>query len=494
MSISSTPVSQPDKSIDIKEFTNDARIMACIAKLKGQFGENYERLIVSDTLDKAGNQYVDLVQKGGGVLGIALVGYTYILEMAGIRFMRMAGTSAGAINTALMTVIGNKNEMKSHKILDTICKLDFFNLVDGHPFIRKVIKIFITHADFSVKFKKWLILFGILFGTLILGDVVFLGLEAKFPMLSILTRGFFVFTGLFLLGVVLVVSYLNSLLKRFKESGFGINPGDFFYDWIKVQLKENGVDTVTDLKNKAAAPIEGLYLRNNRTDNIDDIKGVVTFITSEVVTENKIQFPEMSSLFKQNIDDLQPAGFIRASMSIPIFFESYFIKNIDCTSKPIMDAWKERFNVTEPPSTARFVDGGILSDFPMSIFYRPNISIPRMPTFGIDLDDNNPDDQELHASNWTLAGYFGRIFNTTRFYYDKDFLLKNKMFGKGIGKVLLYKFNWLNFFLKPEEKKDMFWTGAEAATEFLLHFSWQEYKDNREEGQKELVKLSAIVK
>ena len=39
---------------------------------------------------------MNLVQKGGGVLGVALVGYVYILEQAGIRFLKMAGTSAGA--------------------------------------------------------------------------------------------------------------------------------------------------------------------------------------------------------------------------------------------------------------------------------------------------------------------------------------------------------------------------------------------------------------
>ena len=50
----------------------------------------------SDIIDDEGNQYVDLVQEGGGVLGIALVGYTYILETAGIRFFHLAGTSAGA--------------------------------------------------------------------------------------------------------------------------------------------------------------------------------------------------------------------------------------------------------------------------------------------------------------------------------------------------------------------------------------------------------------
>ena len=37
------------------------------------------------------------MQEGGGVWGIALLGYTYILEKMGIRFFSLAGTSAGAI-------------------------------------------------------------------------------------------------------------------------------------------------------------------------------------------------------------------------------------------------------------------------------------------------------------------------------------------------------------------------------------------------------------
>ncbi|TRX58710.1 hypothetical protein FNH22_12595 [Fulvivirga sp. M361] len=41
----------------------------------------------SDVEDAAGHQFVDLVQEGGGVLGIALAGYTYILESTGIRFL-----------------------------------------------------------------------------------------------------------------------------------------------------------------------------------------------------------------------------------------------------------------------------------------------------------------------------------------------------------------------------------------------------------------------
>src|SRR4051812_35317605 len=59
-------------------------------------------LLISDVRDKFGRQCVDLVQEGGGVHGIALAGYTYVLEKMGITFLKMAGTSAGAINTMLL--------------------------------------------------------------------------------------------------------------------------------------------------------------------------------------------------------------------------------------------------------------------------------------------------------------------------------------------------------------------------------------------------------
>ena len=140
----------------------------------------------------------------------------------------------------------------------------------------------------------------------------------------------------------------------------------------------------------------------------------------------------------------------------------------------------------DPPSTARFVDGGILSDFPINIFYNSQIVTPRLPSFGIDLDDTRPDEETKHARNWTLTGYFVRMFNTIRFYYDKDFLLKNRVFEKGIGKIPLSEYNWLNFFLSDQDKIDMFIAGAKTATDFLIKFDWEVYKYNRNEMQKEL--------
>ncbi|HEY0272624.1 MAG TPA: Patatin, partial [Chitinophaga sp.] len=220
---------------------------------------------------------------------------------------------------------------------------------------------------------------------------------------------------------------------------------------------------------------------------LKDLDGDVTFITAELVTQNKIQFPAMYNLFRApGGKPIHPAGFVRASMSIPVFFESYMITDIDCNSAAIREAWQHTFYESDPPSTARFVDGGILSNFPINLFYNPSIRTPRLPTFGIDLDDSDPDDKAKNPFSWSALGYFGRVFNTIRFYYDKDFLLKNHMYQKGVGSIPLQEFKWLNFFLSNQDKMDMFIRGAEAATQFLADFNWDDYKAAQTQARKSL--------
>jgi NTE family protein len=476
------------QELKVETFINNADVKNCLQELDAAFPGAGIPFIVSDVVDNDGHQYVNLVQKGGGVLGIALVGYTYILEQMGIRFIRLAGTSAGAINTALMVAVGKKQEPKSLQVLDAICKLEFIKLVDGHPAARWLISKFITNSDFGKRVKSWT---RAIVGTvlmLLVGNFVFLGLQHGLPWISVFTKIFFVLTGICLVCIGIIVVYVDTLFKRLKNSGFGINPGDFFYDWIKQQLADNGVKTVTDMINKASDPVPGLHLRVDNDEGLKGLNGDVTFICSDLVSKNKIQFPEMWNLFRKNIDELEPAGFIRASMSIPIFFESYFINRIPCTDEDIKKLWEEKLGQKEPPSSARFVDGGILSNFPINLFYNPKILVPRLPSFGIDLDDSLPGDEGLHANSWSLAGYFGRMFSTIRSYYDKDFLLKNKVFTKGIGVIKLPGYNWLNFFLSNEDKIDMFVKGAQAAKDFLIGFKWDDYKDDRDKMRKELLK------
>ncbi|MCF3110203.1 patatin-like phospholipase family protein [Niabella sp. CC-SYL272] len=469
------------KKLTATDYLQSSKVQEQLAKLRAAFGANGERLVISDTLDKDGHQYVNLVQKGGGILGVALVGYTYILEQMGIRFMRLAGTSAGAINTALLAITGKKEEEKSARILEAITQLDFFDLVDGHPAARWLIKKLITQSSFFKKIKNWANGLGIFYSIWLAVTFVCLWLLPHNAPMRQLTQTLVVVLLVITLLLGVVAWYASRLLKRFRSSGYGINPGNFFYDWLKQEMKDNGVADLEDFRRKAGQQIAGLHLRQAHPDGLTGLVPDVTVIASELITENKVEFPKMCNLFRppDRLHELHPAGLVRASMAIPLFFESYFIYGIPRNNEEIKKAWMDTFGEKEPPEEARFVDGGVLSNFPINIFYNPRVVVPRLPVFGIDLDDSNPGDAGKNTTAWTLSGYFFRIFNTVRNYYDKDFQLKNKVFSRGIGRIPLPDFNWLNFFITDKEKLELFERGAEAATRFLLNFDWEAYKQDR---------------
>ncbi|MGX5819190.1 patatin-like phospholipase family protein [Chitinophaga lutea] len=468
-------------------FTNAPEVVAVIRDLEARFGPAYEKLVVSDVLDDKGRQYVNLVQEGGGVLGVALVGYTYILEKAGIRFMRLAGTSAGAINTTLLAVVAEKDgKTSSERILEYLGDKDFFEFVDGHPFAKTTIKRFFRTENFSGRVKNWLRGLGISLVALLLLDILSLWLRPAFPIFNTLAKISFIATGVLLLATGAAGLYLRYLLQRFKNRGFGINPGRTFTDWIKMIMAENGVHTIADLDDaaKKMVPPDSLRLRRLSRDPylavnpLKDMQRDITLITSEIITQNKIEFPRMWNLFRERQEDLHPAEFVRASMSIPIFFESHIIRDIPRDSADVQAAWDKHL-LTQPediPLAVRFVDGGVLSNFPINIFYNPKITVPRLPTFGIELDDSEPKPPTKdQADKLSLGGYLGKLFNTVRYYYDKDFLLKNNLFKKGIGHIRVYQYNWLDFNISNEKQRELFVLGAQAAGKFLMEFNWNEY-------------------
>ena len=133
--------------ISTTDFFQQSGVDDILDELRAYLKNNNKQLVVSDVTDAQGHQYVDLVQEGGGVLGIALVGYTYVLEKMGIRFFSMAGTSAGSINAMLLACAGNKEDEKSSAITEQLVKLDMFSFVDGKPgnwkftkWIKKIIQ------------------------------------------------------------------------------------------------------------------------------------------------------------------------------------------------------------------------------------------------------------------------------------------------------------------------------------------------------------------
>lgn len=159
-------------------------------------------------------------------------------------------------------------------------------------------------------------------------------------------------------------------------------------------------------------------------------------------------------------------------MSIPVFFQPFKIKTGTSIKKP---DWETVVEYQGPvPEEVCFVDGGIMSNFPIDVFHNYYI-VPRLPTFGVKLGD----DRDSQSSVSSMPQFLMSIFNSSRHVLDYQFLLKNEDYEKLITKVDIGKHNWLDFSISDIDKLDLFIRGARAASEFLESFDWEGYKKIR---------------
>ncbi len=85
-------VTRPNnKALATEDFINNAEVLKCLEQLNTAFPKDTNPLIVSDVIDQNGNQYVNLVQKGGGVLGVALGGVHLHFRKNGDSFSQAGG-------------------------------------------------------------------------------------------------------------------------------------------------------------------------------------------------------------------------------------------------------------------------------------------------------------------------------------------------------------------------------------------------------------------
>ena len=467
------------------DFTLHPSVQKILSDLHYHFSSEADGLpefIISDVVDSEGHQYVNLVQEGGGVLGIALVGYTFILEQMGVRFLSLAGTSAGAINTILISAIGDKKEEKSTAILGHLSNLKLFDFVDGFWFWRWLIKLTSTNKGFLrslILFVSTTVMVAIVLA--LVSGVVYFFFPAANPQLF---RWLMLITVILILIVIALVISAKWQMTKFYKTGWGLNPGKVFRNWIAKILGDNAIKNLSDWQVKINQKPPDLRMRSPRTDDISDLKPQVCLIASDITTQVKVEFPRMACLYWKDFAAVNPAEFVRASMSIPVFFEAAKIDNIPAHDPDVKKCWREMLSYeADIPERAMMVDGGLLSNFPINVFFKPTIDIARMPTLGIMLED---EDAKPKQSFPDFGSYLWAIFNTVRYYYDRDFLIKNSIFEKCIGRIDVRKFNWLNFNLTEKEKIQLFINGAEAASRFLKEFNWEEFKNYRKEKKSEL--------
>ncbi|MDQ3864758.1 MAG: patatin-like phospholipase family protein [Actinomycetota bacterium] len=396
-----------------EEFTQASEVQ----ELLGHLRSTCEGKQFSDVIDDQGYQYVDLVMEGGGVLGVALVGYTFVLEEMGLRFLRVGGTSAGSINALLVAGLGTPQERKSEKIVKELANVDFWSFVDGGRAARAFVQTLVRHPS----------------------------------LLGLGFRSLWVF---------------RTVFKQ-----LGLNPGEAFYDWLSGLLSSNGIRTTRDLKERMAQLPPSLRTR----DGEDLTPPHLALVAADISTQTKVEFPNMAPLYWSDSDSVNPALYVRASMSIPGFFYPLRVASVP-QGPEARQRWTDLASYEDdPPETVTFVDGGIMSNFPIDLFHLPD-KIPVAPTFGAKLGPDERKVAEINSPQRLGAAVFGAASHTL----DYDFIKRNPDYRKLVAYIDTgQEHGWLDFDMSDKDKIDLFVRGARKAAEFLTTFDWEGYKELR---------------
>jgi NTE family protein len=135
----------------------------------------------------------------------------------------------------------------------------------------------------------------------------------------------------------------------------GAYEGDYLHDWVRGVLADLGVHTFGDLR---------------RDDPSDD--GHIHHLYGLVVTASDVSHKRLTYLpwdyqeYGLDPDEQSVADAVRASASIPYLFEPVTLET--------------------PRGRSTLVDGGLLSNYPISTFDRLDELPPRWPTLGVRLD------------------------------------------------------------------------------------------------------------
>jgi len=410
--------------MDTDRLIHDKELLNRLKKLRKKVAD--KGLHFSDIVDDQGHQYVDLVMEGGGMLGIALVGYTWALEEMGIRFLGVGGTSAGSINALLIAALDEPAKAKSPKLLHELVSKDFYDFVDGDGDARDFIETALAKGG---HFKKTKLAFK----------------------------------------AMQVVDNLTEDL--------GLNPGDAFHQWLRSILRREGIRTQADLTARLNTLPPGLRYRGGTRLTKREAGAKLAIIAADVSTETRVIFPDHAALYFREPQSVDPSLFARASMSIPFFFHPLRLRSLPRDRGAAARWSKVGFNTkTEKggvPKSALFVDGGIISNFPIDLFHQPD-TVPKAPTFGVKLEY----DQRRHEIDGPMA-LLGTIFNSARHSLDYEFINRHPDYKHLVQWIPCQGYNWLDFDMSDEAKGGLFREGAVKAMEFLDTFDWAAYKELR---------------
>jgi NTE family protein len=230
----------------------------------------------------------------------------------------------------------------------------------------------------------------------------------------------------------------------------GIYEGQYLHEWLDGLLTSLGKQTFGDLRiddSQSSLPPEKAYR--------------LVVMASDVTTGELVRLPWDYPRYGLKADDQLVADAVRASMSIPFFYE------------PVRLKWR---NAAGKDIVSFMVDGGMLSNFPIDVFDRTDGKRPRWPTFGIKLSAKP---EAARAGKFDIGGTFGlaraMVGTMTSFHdqmhIDDPSVLARTMFVD-TGSVKATDFD-----IDEATQAMLFASGRKAAAKFLAGWDFDRYVD-----------------
>ena len=239
----------------------------------------------------------------------------------------------------------------------------------------------------------------------------------------------------------------------------GLYPGTYLLDWLEPILAGLGVRTFSDLRiSQADDP--GMSLPPDRRYRL-------LVHTSDITRMQLVRLPWNYSYYGLDADEQEVVAAVRASMSIPFFFEPVTIEagaaNI---SVPLPDGTS--FQQHYDPGSVTWVDGGVLQNFPINAFDRVDGGPPRWPTIGIKLSALQASFPPTQASDSALSVALGTL-HTVLSEWDTNNVdqttAARTIFVDNAGLTAT------QFDLTKDQQNELFLNGVQAATSFVLEMS-----------------------
>lgn len=245
------------------------------------------------------------------------------------------------------------------------------------------------------------------------------------------------------------IPYVGPVWGFVRDNGF--YRGDVAYEWIRSELKNLGVTTFGDM----------IY---DDTNLLPARRYRAVVSVTDLTNTQLVRLPwDFERMYGLDPDEQLVADAVRASMAVPFFFRP----------------------VTMTSASGRqstLVDGGVLSNFPIDSFDRPDGQLPHWPTFGVTvvpqvnevLGEMVPALKalQLFGQSSLLAG----LLTTMLVGHDHTYLSQPWVSVRAI-QVDSTEVGVLDFDVSRAQLEELYENGYLAAQRFLETWDWPGYVD-----------------